>query len=63
MLPKYSTIYSELIWKNTFKAIIRTKCVHRGEEAVIGRGTAHLVLFIYCLELKAPHNLLLVFGA
>lgn len=38
--------------------------MHReGEEAVIGSGTAHLVLFIHCLEQKAPHNLLLVFGA
>lgn len=34
-----------------------------GEETVVGRGTAHLVLFIHCLELKAPCNLLLAFGA
>lgn len=35
----------------------------RREEAVTGRGAACLVLFIHRLELKAPHNLLLVFRA
>lgn len=34
-----------------------------GEEAVMGRGAARLVLFIHRLELKVPHDLLLVFGA